>query len=65
MNVKIKRIMKGLSQKELAKLAGTSNVTLIKIEKGNIDNVKLGTLKKIAEALGTTVIELFLTGDKK
>lgn len=60
MNLKIKRIMLGLSQKDLAALSGVSNVTILKIEKGQIDNVKLGTLKKLAAALNSTVEELFL-----
>ncbi|MBS6889173.1 MAG: helix-turn-helix domain-containing protein [Clostridium sp.] len=60
MNSKIKRIMLGLSQKDLAALSGVSNVTILKIEKGQIDNVKLGTLKKLAAALNSTVEELFL-----
>ncbi|NFI53458.1 helix-turn-helix transcriptional regulator [Clostridium botulinum] len=64
MNVKIKRIMQGLSQKELAGLVGTSNVTLVKIEKGNIDNVRFGTLKKIAEVLDSTIQELFFSDEE-
>ncbi|BBK75865.1 helix-turn-helix domain-containing protein [Clostridium butyricum] len=60
MKVKIHRILKGLSQKKLAELVGTSNVTIVKIEKGNFDNVKFGTLKKIAEVLETTIQELFI-----
>lgn len=60
MNLKIKRIMLGLSQKDLAALSGVSNVTILKIEKGKVDNVKLGTLKKLAAALNSTVEELFL-----
>lgn len=61
MSVKIKRIMMNLTQKQLAKMADTSNVTIVKIEKGNIDNVKLGTLKKIAAALNSSFEELFLS----
>ena len=61
MNVKIKRIMMNLTQKQLAAMVGTSNVTISKIEKGNFDNVQLGTLKKIAAALNSTVEELFLS----
>ncbi|NRT78639.1 helix-turn-helix transcriptional regulator [Clostridium beijerinckii] len=61
MSVKIRRIMKKLSQKELAKVVGISNVTLVKIEKGNFDNVKFGTLKKIAELLDSSIEELFLS----
>ncbi|EES49204.1 helix-turn-helix domain-containing protein [Clostridium botulinum] len=65
MNVKICRIIQGLNQKQLAKKVGTSNVTIVKIEKGNIDNVKFGTLKKIAEVLGTSIQELFINEEKE
>jgi transcriptional regulator with XRE-family HTH domain len=60
MNTKIKRIIKKITQKELAKMVGTSHVTIAKIENGNIDNVKFGTLKKIATCLNSSVEELFL-----
>ena len=61
MKTKIARITKGLSQKKLAELVGISNVTVVKIEKGIIDNIKFGTLKKIAIILDSTVSELFLS----
>lgn len=59
MNVKLSRIKAGLTQKDLARLADTSNVTIVKIEKGQIDSIRFGTLKKIAAALNSTVQELF------
>ncbi|MBY6988546.1 helix-turn-helix transcriptional regulator, partial [Clostridium botulinum] len=65
MNVKICRIIQGLNQKQLAKKVGTSNVTIVKIEKGNIDNVKFGTLKKIAEVLGNVSEMKMPTGQEK
>lgn len=61
MNVKLERIKKGLTQKEFAKLVGTSNVTIVKIEKGNIDGISFGTLKKIANVLDCTFEKLFLS----
>lgn len=67
MNVKIARIKKNLTLIQLRKKLkdkysiGISPNTLVAIEKGNIDNVKLGTLKKIAEILDSTVQELFLS----
>lgn len=64
MNTKIRRIMKGLSQKELGKIVGVSNVTIVKIEKGDIDNIRFGTLKKVAKALETTVQELFFSDEE-
>nr|WP_321023075.1 helix-turn-helix transcriptional regulator [Clostridium neonatale] len=58
--VKLKRVEEGLKLDQVKELSGLSNTTLIKIEKGNIDNVQLGTLKKVAVALNSTVEELFL-----
>ena len=58
--VKIARIKKGLTQEELRKVIGVSPNTLVKIEKGEHDNVRLGLAKKIAQALDSTVEELFL-----
>ena len=60
MNVKLARIKAGLTQKEFAKMVGTSNVTIVKIEKGDIDGISFGLLKKISLTLGCTFEELFL-----
>lgn len=62
-NSKLARIKNNLTQREVCKMVGISNVTLINIERGNVDNVKFGTLKKIAEVLGSTVQELFLSDE--
>lgn len=59
MEVKIARIKKGLTQEELRKRIGVSPNTLVKIEKGNYDNVRIGLAKKIAKELDCTVEELF------
>lgn len=61
MSVKIKRIMMNLTQKQLAKMVDTSNITIGKIEKGNYEDVKFSTLKKIAAALNSSFEELFLS----
>ena len=63
MITKLSRIRLGLTQKQLGFKVGVSNVTIVKIEKGDIDNVKFGTLKKIAAALGSTVEALFLSDE--
>nr|UVN03562.1 MAG: helix-turn-helix domain protein [Bacteriophage sp.] len=60
MNVKLARIKKGLTQRQFAKLVGISNVTIIKIEKDDIDGISFGLLRRIAVALDSTVQELFL-----
>lgn len=61
MNCRIARIRKGITQKELAKMVGISNTTLVKIEKDEIDNVKFGTLKAIAKILNADIKELFFS----
>lgn len=57
--VKIARIKQGLTQTELGKKTGIGLNSIVKIEKDEVDTIKLGTLKKIAAALNTTVQELF------
>jgi transcriptional regulator with XRE-family HTH domain len=44
----------GLSQNELARRAGVNHPTLFKIESGQRSNPSIGTIVKIARALGTT-----------
>ena len=58
MAFKIARIRKGISQEELSQKSGIGRVTISKIENGHADSVKLGILKKIAEALDTPLAEL-------
>lgn len=58
--LKVQRIIKNKTQEELATSAGVGRVTISNIEKGKINSVQLGTLKKIAAALDSTVQELFL-----
>lgn len=66
MNSKIARIKAGLTMEQLRRKLkeeysiGISPCTLVAIEKGQIDNVKLGTLKKIAQILNSSIEELFL-----
>lgn len=59
MNLKLKRISIGLTQEQLRKRAKVGLNTIVALEKGKIDGVRVGTLKKIADALNTTVVELF------
>lgn len=58
LNLKIARIKKGLTQKQLAEIVGSSPATINKIEKGKAD-IRVGTLKKIAKALDISIAELF------
>ena len=64
MNVKIARIKKGLSQRDLAKLCGVCQNTIVKIEKGEIDTMLVQNLKKVAEVLGMTITELFFSEEQ-
>ncbi len=43
-----------LTQKDLAKLAGTSQQAIARLESGNYTNLSLSFIRKVAEALGTT-----------
>jgi DNA-binding XRE family transcriptional regulator len=49
------REKKGLSQQQLAKLMGTSQQAVSRIESGEYEGFTLRTLEKIAEATGTKV----------
>ena len=50
---------KGMTQEELAKKSGISRQSISAIEKNRVKQVKSGTLIAIAEALGTTIDNLF------
>ena len=49
------RDQKGLSQQELAKLMGTSQQAISRIESGEYEGFTLKTLEKIAEATGMRI----------
>lgn len=57
-NIKKLRKQKKLSQEELAKKAGITYSTLIKIESGANKNPTLDTLKKITSALNIKIDEI-------
>ena len=56
-SLKIARIKKDMTQKQLGELVGVSPATINRIELGK-QSIKLETLKKIAEILEVTVNEL-------
>lgn len=58
MTLKLERVRKELTQKELQNISGVSIVTIAKIEKGGVDSATIGTLKKLAAALDIPVEEL-------
>jgi transcriptional regulator with XRE-family HTH domain len=55
------RDQKGLSQQELAKLMGTSQQAISRIESGEYEGFTLKTLEKIAEATGMRLRIEFVT----
>lgn len=58
MSLKIERIKRNLTQKELQEISGVSTVTIGKIERGEIENVTLTTYKKLAQALEVPIEQL-------
>lgn len=52
------RKQKGWSQEKLAVESGISYNTIIKIERGGIENPKIETVIKLADALGVSIDEL-------
>lgn len=57
-NIKKHRKEKSLSQDKLSRLADVSHATIIKIESGGIQSPTIGTVQKIAKALGVSVDDL-------
>lgn len=57
-NMRKYRKQKGLSQDKLSRLADISHATMIKIESGGIQSPTIGTVQKIAKALGVGLDEL-------
>lgn len=51
----------GMTQTELAEKAGMCRQTIINLEKGRGKYAHWWTMKQIAEVLGATVEEIFLT----
>ena len=58
--VQEEREKKGMTQEELAKKAGVSRTIISGLESGTINVTTTKTLKKIAEALGKNVSDIFL-----
>jgi len=56
-NLKRIRIEKGLSQEKLALKSNISRATISKIESGEEAEVKVGTLKALAQALDCSVAD--------
>jgi putative transcriptional regulator len=59
LKMKLKRVEKGLSQEQLATLAGISKLTVARYEKNERDP-KISIIKKLCEALELDVRELLV-----
>lgn len=59
------RINLGFTQADLCELAGVNKHTIIKLEKGEVGTAKVDTLKKVAIALDTNIIDLFFEEELK
>lgn len=53
------REAKHLTKSKLSEISGVSRPTIIKLEKGESAEVKSSTLVKLAEALDSTVSDIF------
>lgn len=56
--IKEYRLLRKLTQGELAEKAGVTRVTICNLENGTQGDVKAGTLKRIAEALDIEMVQL-------
>lgn len=65
LKVKFKRLEQGKTQVQLRKEAKVGIGVITSLEKGQIDNLTVKTLKKVAKALNTTVQELFFSDDEE
>lgn len=61
--LKDKRIKAGLTQDELSKKSDVSRAIINGLESGRIDTTTTKTLRKIAEALNSTVSDIFFAED--
>lgn len=63
LRLKVKRIEKGIKQKDLAKDIGVSIQYLNALENDRANNPSIVVMKKISELLDTPVQELFFSED--
>ena len=63
--LKNKRLEKSLTQKELADNSGVTQSMISRVEKGELENITIGILRKLAKALHCLPIDLLPESDKK
>lgn len=56
--IRKERIKKGVSVAELSRTAGISTATIDKIEHSRLNDVRLSTVKKIADALNINISDI-------
>ncbi|WP_160693058.1 helix-turn-helix transcriptional regulator [Clostridium sp. C2-6-12] len=62
--LELERRKQGLTQKQLYAKSGVSTSTICNIERNGIKTIPVRTLEKLAEALNTTVTELFFSDEQ-
>ncbi|MDY4604312.1 helix-turn-helix transcriptional regulator [Clostridium tertium] len=62
--IKIARIQKNMTQKELCHVVGIGTNTLVKLEKGDYSTLKYPVMLKLSSALGKTPKELFFSEEE-
>ncbi|WP_300381208.1 helix-turn-helix transcriptional regulator [Clostridium sp.] len=65
MNIKIARIKKGYTQKELSRILRISPNKMVKIDKGDYTNTTYPLMVKLAEVLDSTPYKLFFSKEEK
>lgn len=56
--IKERRIAKGMTQEELGEIVGVQKSAVAKWENGRVSEIKRSTLKKLADALGISPVQL-------
>ena len=56
--IREKRLAKGLTQEELGEIVGVQKSAVAKWENGRVSEIKRSTLKKLAEVLGISPVQL-------
>lgn len=63
--LKVERVKQGLTQGELADLSDVNVAAIVRLEKGQLENARFGTLIKVSRALGKSIQELFLDEEER
>lgn len=64
LELKVARVKKGWTQKQLSEKSGVGIVTICNIERKGIKNIPVYTLQKLATSLDTTVPKLFFSDEQ-